>query len=125
MLHARIEPVIFIATPYYLDGEPMKTSLLLATAIAVVLAASPVWADDKDKKDADVEKALSRIAKLGPGVHAIKKDKQGRVMSCIIVGQARISTVLGKAKGLQDARDKARTKRSSSSREARIMTMRL
>ena len=86
----------------------MKTRLLLATAIAVVLAAGSALADDKDKKDAEVEKALSKIVQLGPGVHAIKKDKQGRITSCIIVGQSRISTVLGKTKGLQDARDKAR-----------------
>ena len=54
----------------------MKTRLFVATAIAVVIAAGAVFADDKDKKDAEVEKALSKIAQLGPGVHAIKKDDQ-------------------------------------------------
>jgi len=86
----------------------MRTASLFATAIAVLIAARTAPADEKDKKDAEVEKALSKIAQLGPGVHAIKKDKQGRITSCIVVGQARISTVLGKPKGLQDARDKAR-----------------
>lgn len=53
------------------------------------------------------EERLAKIAKLGPGVHAIKKDKKGQIVSCLVVGQARISTALGKAKGLEIARDKA------------------
>jgi len=88
----------------------MRTCLWLATAsaIAVVLAGGTAPAGEKEKADAEVAKALGKIAQLGPGVHAIKMDKQGRITSCMIVGQARISTVLGKPKGLQDARTKAR-----------------
>ena len=86
----------------------MRTRLFVATAIAAVIVAGTAFTDDKDKKDAEVEKALSKIAQLGPGVHAIKKDDKGRITSCIVVGQARISTVLGKTKGLQTARQRAR-----------------
>lgn len=50
---------------------------------------------------------VERVAKLGPGVHRIKKDSRGRISSCVVVGQARISTALGASKGVQVARDKA------------------
>jgi hypothetical protein len=61
-----------------------------------------------DKKDYEVAKALSKIAQLGPGVHAVKKDNKGRIKSCVVVGEARISTALGKAKSLETARTRAR-----------------
>ena len=79
----------------------MKTRILAAMIVAVS-------ACTLRGQDAEVEKALSKIAQLGPGVHAIKRDKQGRITSCIVVGQSRVSTVLGKVRGLQDARAKAR-----------------
>ncbi len=74
---------------------------ILTAACALLVTALPARADD-------TKKAMAKIATLGPGVHAIKTDKQGRIVSCVVVGQARISTVLGKSKGLQVARDKAR-----------------
>lgn len=83
-------------------------SVFGVSLLALLLCACLVQADDKAKDDAEVAKAMSKIAQLGPGVYAIKKDDMGRITSCIIVGQSRISTVLGEAKGLQDARDKAR-----------------
>jgi hypothetical protein len=87
----------------------MKACLLVvATAISAVIAAGSAWTGEKKTKDEATEKALSKIVQLGPGVHAIKRDKQGRITSCIIVGHSRISTVLGETKGLQDARNKAR-----------------
>lgn len=86
----------------------MRNPLFVTTAIAILLAAGTAWTGEGNKKDAEVEKALSKIAQLGPGVHAIKTDKQGRITSCIVVGQAKVSTVLGTAKGIQDARTKAR-----------------
>src|ERR1700751_5222182 len=79
---------------------------LMAATIAVLVDTGTAWAEDK--KDAEVEKALSKIAQLGPGVHAIKKDDKGRIRSCVVVGQSRISTVLGKAEGLEAARTRAR-----------------
>lgn len=51
---------------------------------------------------------LENIAKLGPGVHRVKLDGKGRVKTLIVVGQARISTVLGVSKGTELARRKAR-----------------
>lgn len=62
----------------------------------------------RGQKENETEKALSRIAQLGPGVYSLKTDNKGRIQSCVIVGQCRISTVLGIPKGLQDARTKAR-----------------
>ena len=63
--------------------------------------------EESPPKKPSVEEVMSKYVKLGPGVHAIKKDKKGRIVSCVVVGQARISTVLGKAKGIEMARDKA------------------
>ena len=72
--------------------------------------------DEDDKKPAkkstvaegdSVEEQFNKIAKNGPGVYLIERDKKGRITSCIVVGQATISTVLGKPKGLELARKKA------------------
>ncbi len=56
----------------------------------------------------DNTQAIQALADLGPGVHKIQKDVVGRMKSCVIVGQARISTVLGNAKGLELARTRAK-----------------
>lgn len=53
------------------------------------------------------EERIAKLVKLGSGVHEIKKDESGEIVQCVIVGQARISTSLGNAKGLEMARDKA------------------
>jgi hypothetical protein len=63
--------------------------------------------NDSDSAKSPAELAMAKIAALGPGVHAIQKDKKGRITSCIVVGQSRISTALGKAKGLEVARKRA------------------
>ncbi len=84
-------------------------NLWFAVAALGLLWTPTVWAGDGDKKDdAEVETALSKIAEAGPGVYAIQKDAQGRITSCIVVGQSRISTVLGAAKGKEIARERAR-----------------
>ncbi|MDZ4849973.1 MAG: hypothetical protein SGI77_11865 [Pirellulaceae bacterium] len=54
-----------------------------------------------------VDEQMAKLFALGPGVHAIQKNKKGRITACVVVGQARISTSLGKAKGMELARDKA------------------
>jgi hypothetical protein len=90
---------------FFPKGKTMRTSLTCAATIAALLCSSAAWAAPVAP---GVDKALSDIAQLGPGVHAIKKDAKGRITSCIVVGQSRISTVLGKAKGLQTARERAR-----------------
>lgn len=45
-----------------------------------------------------------KLVALGPGVHKIKKNGTGAVVSLVTVGQGRISTALGKAKGVERAR---------------------
>jgi hypothetical protein len=84
----------------------MRSCLFVAVVSLLPMTARSAWAGDT--KDADVEKAFSKIAQLGPGVHAIKKDAKGRITSCVVVGQSRISTALGKAKALETARQRAR-----------------
>lgn len=90
----------------------MRSQMWLLALSVVLLGAGLSAAEDKDKKPTEekvesVEERFDKIVKLGPGVHAIKKDKKGRITSCLVVGQSRISTVLGKAKGLEIARSKA------------------
>jgi hypothetical protein len=89
----------------------MKRCWTLTIALMVAAGAATGRADnnkDADKKDDEVAKAMSKIAQLGPGVYAVKKDDQGRIKTCVVVGEARISTVLGKAQGLETARTRAR-----------------
>jgi len=56
----------------------------------------------------DLSTKIELLAALGPGVHKIKRDESGFLTSCVVVGQARISTALGQARGLQTARTSAR-----------------
>ena len=75
--------------------------------ITLMLLGQVSHAKDEDDDGPSVEEQMAKIAALGPGVHKIQKDKKGHITSCVVVGQARISTTLGKAKGLELARDKA------------------
>jgi hypothetical protein len=84
----------------------MKGCWILTIALAVAAGAATGRADSN--KDGEVARAMSKIAQLGPGVYAVKKDDQGRIKTCVVVGEARISTVLGKAQGLETARTRAR-----------------
>lgn len=45
-----------------------------------------------------------KLVALGPGVHKVDKNDDGSVKRLVTIGQARISTTLGKAKGLERAR---------------------
>ncbi len=47
------------------------------------------------------------LVQLGPGVHMVKLDDNGQVISCVAVGESRMSTVLGAARGKQNARNNA------------------
>jgi hypothetical protein len=84
----------------------MKRMMVLVVTLVIISGADLSFADEKPNPE--VVKKLTNLVQLGPGVHAIKRDKQGRIESCIVIGNARISTVLGKAKGLETAREKAR-----------------
>lgn len=87
----------------------MKRWISTLVVFALLLSSQLAQAQEAEKgeKAPSVEEAMAKIANLGPGVHNVVKDKKGRIKSCVVVGQARISTVLGKAKGIENARDKA------------------
>ena len=63
--------------------------------------------ESQELKKQAVQQRLSAIGDMGAGVYEIKTDKKGRIVSCVVVGKARISTVVGKTKGLEIAREKA------------------
>jgi len=86
----------------------MHCKVVLASALLMAAGVVFVEGGQQVAKKDDVEKQFSKFAQLGPGVYAIKTDAKGRIQSCVIVGDARISTVLGKTKGIQTARSKAR-----------------
>lgn len=94
----------------------MSLRVLSALPMSIVLFASALPAEEKstaplpDKSLAkkDTQKVdYSQIAQAGPGVYKIEMDKQGRILSCVVVGSSRISTVLGIAKGKEVARQRA------------------
>ena len=89
----------------------MKTQVCMLLTVGILCGAI-ASARGEDAKSGEsskpsVEEAMAKFIKLGPGVYSIKKDKKGRILSCITIGQARVSTVLGKGKGLEIARQKA------------------
>jgi hypothetical protein len=86
----------------------MLKRLLTALACAALLAslALPANGQDNAKKD-DAEKGVAKIIDLGPGVHQIKTDDKGRLLSCVVVGRATIHTVLGVEQGTEVARQQA------------------
>ena len=86
----------------------MKPVVIILGMFSLISLLPPGQAADKPKGDDEVADAFAKIAALGRGVHAIKKDSKGRITSFVVVGQARVSTALGKAKGLEVARDKAK-----------------
>lgn len=75
--------------------------------VCTLLLGGHVSLAQDDDESPSVEEQLAKLAALGPGVHSIQKDKKGHITACVVVGQARISTSLGKTKGLELARDKA------------------
>jgi hypothetical protein len=83
----------------------MLKRLLTAVACAALLG-SAAHAQDNAKKD-DAERAMAKIVELGPGVHQIKTDDKGRLLSCVIVGRAPIHAVLGVEQGTEAARVQA------------------
>ena len=90
-----------------------KCLLILATVVALAFALAllsprlPTKKEGDEPKTGSVEEQMDNLVKQGPGVHNIKKDDKGRVQSLVVVGQSRISTVLGAAKGKEVARKRA------------------
>ena len=92
----------------------MKKILFVpVTVVALLFAFNAAIASADEKKEgaepkaASVEEKMDNLVKQGPGIHNIKKDDKGRVQSLIVVGQSRISTVLGATKGKEVARKRA------------------
>ena len=56
----------------------------------------------------DTNSTIRALADLGPGVHKVKTSPNNTFQSCVVVGQARISTVLGASKGIMTARRNAK-----------------
>jgi hypothetical protein len=75
------------------------------SALLITVMGAVAWSDEK----ADKAELYARLAAGPPGVSKVEMEKEraGRIRSLLVVGRARISTVLGKEKGIQDAQDKA------------------
>ena len=90
----------------------MRFSLMMIALFSTLALGRYAGAQDKEKVKAneadETAQAFDKIAQLGPGVHAIQTDKKGYITSFVVVGQSRISTTLGKAKGVEVARERAR-----------------
>ena len=80
---------------------------LLASNILKAQESESIENPEAATKVLTTEERIAKLVKLGSGVHQIKKDENGEIVQCFIVGQSRISTSLGNAKGLEMARDKA------------------
>lgn len=97
-----------------------KTAITTAAIAAAALLITPTWAQDVDddeeyeeeeeveEEDSSAESEWKKFADMGVGVYNVKLEANGAMKSCIIVGQARISKALGKAKGLMNAKAKAK-----------------
>jgi hypothetical protein len=91
----------------------MKILFVQATIVALLFAFIATTVSAQEKKEApepkakSVEEQMDDLVKQGPGIHNIKKDSSGRVQSLILVGQSRLSTVLGATKGKEIARKRA------------------
>ncbi len=84
----------------------MKTNQKIASlTIAMSLLAPGLSLAEESR-----EEIVARLADLGDGVHEVKMNENGTLRSLKVVGSSRISTVLGKAKGLQTAQKKATLK---------------
>lgn len=78
----------------------MKT---LTSTIAFAIIVASLSAQESN------EQAVKRLTELGEGVHEVKMEG-GRLKSLMVVGQDRISTVLGEATGIQTAQKRATLK---------------
>ncbi len=59
--------------------------------------------EPKDEKKLAKTKEVALALEQGRGVQSVKRDEKGRILSCYIVGNGRISTVLGEDQGRLDA----------------------
>lgn len=85
------------------------TTLKITIATAMMLTAH-VGKTETTRDTPATQDSMQELAELGPGVHRVKKNENNVFKSCVVVGDARISTVLGLNKGLATARRNARLK---------------
>lgn len=92
----------------------LKRTITVALLFAghIAMAENPAGATAQENA-ANTQDSIQELAELGPGVHRVKKTANNVFKSCVVVGQARISTVLGKSKGLATARRNAKLKAES------------
>jgi hypothetical protein len=97
----------------------MVSSPALAALVALCCASSalPQSKEKGDKEDDRIAKVMSTYAEQGAGVVDYKTDKRGRLTQVVVVGDARISTVLGATEGLDNARSEARLKAAGKFRQ--------
>ena len=93
------------STNTHQENNTMK-KYIVAAAAATALIAATAWAENEAATDKNA--AVKELADLGAGVHKIKLDENNTLVSCVIVGQARISMSLGKAKGVMNAKKMAK-----------------
>jgi hypothetical protein len=86
------------STQFYMNAR------VLLSLFVLIPFFSPCFAQETP------EQIVQRLASLGEGVHEVKTENGKRLKSLKIVGQERISSVLGATKGLQTAQKKATLK---------------
>lgn len=82
----------------------MKQLLSIAAVFTVLAFGAFAFAQDAPQNKT---KSFEDYAKMGNGVYNIKTNEKGEITSLIVVGTARVSTVLGATKGKDLARRKA------------------
>lgn len=103
---------VFVLNPKK-KGKTMNTTTLKLTITAALLFAGHIGMAENpadataQENAAKTQDSIQELAELGPGVHRVKKTANNVFKSCVVVGQARISTVLGKSKGLEIAHRRA------------------
>lgn len=85
-----------LATPAF----PQATAPAAVSAPTPTPASAPAASQPQD--------TVQTLAGLGKGVHKVKKTADGHFQSCVVVGQSRISTALGAAKGMMTAQRNAK-----------------
>lgn len=90
---------LLVAPVFAQEASPAATSVP-AQAPAETPAIAPAAVQPGD--------SVQNLAALGKGVHKVKKTEDGHFRSCVVVGQARISTTLGAAKGMMTAQRNAK-----------------
>ena len=91
-----------------LAGAALFAAPAFAQEAAPASAPAPAPAAAEAPAPAQPEDSVQNLAALGKGVHKVKKTEDGHFRSCVVVGQARISTALGAAKGMMTAQRNAK-----------------